>query len=122
MLIKRKTADVQRGRLQAAIAGLSSGVMDRRAFLRRSGLVAGGVAAAGALQIGSVRKAEAAGLGPATGTKIVKNICTHCSVGCTVKAEVAERRLGRPGAGLGEPDQPRLALRQGRVRARTGPW
>lgn len=88
MLIKRKTADVQRGRLQAAIAGLSSGVMDRRAFLRRSGLVAGGVAAAGALQIGSVRKAEAAGLGPATGTKIVKNICTHCSVGCTVKAEV----------------------------------
>ncbi|HEV2554002.1 MAG TPA: formate dehydrogenase subunit alpha [Bosea sp. (in: a-proteobacteria)] len=89
MLIQRKTADVQRGRLQAAIAGLSSGVMDRRAFLRRSGLVAGGVAAAGALQIGSVRKAEAAGLGPATGTKIVKNICTHCSVGCTVKAEVA---------------------------------
>ncbi|HEV7260088.1 MAG TPA: formate dehydrogenase subunit alpha [Bosea sp. (in: a-proteobacteria)] len=89
MLIKRKTADVQRGRLQAAIAGLSSGVIDRRAFLRRSGLVAGGIAAAGALQIGSVRKAEAAGLGPATGTKIVKNICTHCSVGCTVKAEVA---------------------------------
>ncbi|OYW69005.1 MAG: formate dehydrogenase [Bosea sp. 12-68-7] len=88
MLIKRKTADVQRGRLQAAIAGLSSGVMDRRAFLRRSGLVAGGVAAVGALQIGSVRKAEAAGLGPATGTKVVKNICTHCSVGCTVKAEV----------------------------------
>jgi formate dehydrogenase major subunit len=89
MLIKRKTADVQRGRLQSAIAGLSSGVMDRRAFLRRSGLVAGGIAAAGALQIGSVRKAEAAGLGPATGTKIIKNICTHCSVGCTVKAEVA---------------------------------
>lgn len=89
MLIKRKTADVQRGRLQAAIAGLSSGVMDRRAFLRRSGLVAGGIAAVGALQIGSVRKAEAAGLGPATGTKIIKNICTHCSVGCTVKAEVA---------------------------------
>ena len=40
-------------------------------------------------RIGSVRKAEAGGLGPATGTKIVKNICTHCSVGCTVKAEVA---------------------------------
>ncbi|AOO80852.1 formate dehydrogenase subunit alpha [Bosea vaviloviae] len=90
MLIKRKSADVQRGKLRAAMAGLSSGVMDRRTFLRRSGLVAGGVAAAGALQIGSVRKADAAeGLGPASGTKIVKNICTHCSVGCTVKAEVA---------------------------------
>lgn len=90
MLIKRKSADVQRGKLRAAMAGLSSGVMDRRTFLRRSGLVAGGVAAASALQIGSVRKADAAeGLGPASGTKIVKNICTHCSVGCTVKAEVA---------------------------------
>lgn len=89
MLIKRKTADVQRGKLQAAMAGLSSGVMDRRTFLRRSGLLAGGIAAAGALQIGSVRKAEAAGFGPASGTKVVKNICTHCSVGCTVKAEVA---------------------------------
>ncbi|MDR6871196.1 formate dehydrogenase major subunit [Bosea sp. BE125] len=90
MLIKRKSTDVQRGKLRAAMAGLSSGVMDRRTFLRRSGLVAGGVAAASALQIGSVRKADAAeGLGPASGTKIVKNICTHCSVGCTVKAEVA---------------------------------
>ena len=88
MLIKRKSADVQRGRLQSALGGLASGVMDRRSFLRRSGLVAGGVAAAGALQIGSVRKAEAAVPGPATGTKVVKNICTHCSVGCTVRAEV----------------------------------
>ena len=34
----------------------------------------------------------------------------------------AERRLGRPGAGLGQPDQPRLALRQGRIRARTRAW
>lgn len=89
MLIKRKSADVQRGRLQSALGGLASGVMDRRSFLRRSGLVAGGVAAASALQIGAVRKAEAAGYGPATGSKVVKNICTHCSVGCTVKAEVA---------------------------------
>ena len=89
MLIKRKSADIQRGKLQAAMAGLSSGVMDRRTFLRRSGLIAGGAAVAGSLTIGSVRKAEAATFGPATGTKVVKNICTHCSVGCTVKAEVA---------------------------------
>ena len=89
MLIKRKSADASRGKLQAALGGLSSGVMDRRSFLRRSGLVAGGLAVAGSIQIGAVRKAEAAGFGPATGTKVVKNICTHCSVGCTVKAEVA---------------------------------
>ena len=33
-----------------------------------------------------------------------------------------ERRVDRPGAGLGQPDQPRLALRQGRLGARTGAW
>jgi formate dehydrogenase major subunit len=90
MLIKRKSADVQRGNLQAAMAGLSAGAMDRRTFLRRSGLVAGGIVATGTLTIGSVRKAEAAGITRPSGeVRIIKNICTHCSVGCTVKAEVA---------------------------------
>ncbi len=90
MLIKRKSADVSRGSLHAAIAGLSSGAMDRRAFLRRSGLAVGGLAAASTITIGAVKKAEAVGTGytPAMGTTVVKNICTHCSVGCTVKAEV----------------------------------
>ncbi len=90
MLIKRKTAEASRGGLQAAMAGLSSGALDRRTFLRRSGLVAGGVAVAGSLTIGSVRKAGAAGAGlsPASGTSVIKNVCTHCSVGCTVRAEV----------------------------------
>jgi formate dehydrogenase major subunit len=90
MLIKRKSSEVTRGSLQAAMAGLSSGALDRRTFLRRSGLVAGGIAAAGSLTIGSVRKAGAAGAGisPALGTSVIKNVCTHCSVGCTVRAEV----------------------------------
>ena len=65
--------------------------MDRRTFLRRSGLAAGGLAVAGSITIGSIRKAEAAGAySPAQGTSVIKNICTHCSVGCTVKA-VAQR-------------------------------
>lgn len=90
MLIKRKSADIQRGRLQAAMAGLSSGTIDRRTFLRRSGLVAGGLAAASAFQIGAVRKADAAGTMPgAKDVTVITNICTHCSVGCTVKAEVS---------------------------------
>ena len=76
--------------------------LDRRTFLRRSGLAAGGLAALGALPLGTVRKAEA-GRRRRRGARVTirKNICTHCSVGCTVMAEVAERRLGRPGAGLG---------------------
>ena len=44
--------------------------------------------AIGALPLASVRKAEAAGPNVA-GATIRKNICTHCSVGCTVLAEVS---------------------------------
>src|SRR3954464_7944161 len=62
--------------------------MDRRAFLRRSGLTVGGLAAVGALPLGSVRKADAAGSMPTSGATLRKNICTHCSVGCTLIAEV----------------------------------
>ena len=64
--------------------------LDRRAFLRRSGLAAGGLAALGALPLASVRKAKA-GPPPAPGAAVTihKNICTHCAVGCTVTAEVS---------------------------------
>jgi formate dehydrogenase major subunit len=90
MLIKRTERQARRGTLAAALQGQSSGALDRRAFLRRSGLVAGGLATLGALPLGSVRKAEA-GPPPPAGAQgtIRKNICTHCSVGCTVVAEVA---------------------------------
>ncbi|WP_238298396.1 molybdopterin-dependent oxidoreductase, partial [Methylobacterium soli] len=89
MLIKRKSGDAGRTKHQAVVAGLAAGTLDRRAFLRRSGLAAGGLAAAGSIQLGSVRKAEAAG-SAVSGPDVVikKNICTHCSVGCTVTAEV----------------------------------
>jgi formate dehydrogenase major subunit len=64
--------------------------LDRRTFLRRSGLAAGSLATLGALSLGSVRKAEA-GPPPPAGAQVTvrKSICTHCSVGCTVTAEVA---------------------------------
>src|SRR3954447_1048288 len=88
MLIKRKSGEAGRSKLQAITAGLASGTIDRRTFLKRSGLAVGGLAALGSIQFGSVRKAAAA---PATGgapVEIKKNVCTHCSVGCTVTAEV----------------------------------
>jgi formate dehydrogenase major subunit len=89
VLIKRTEREARRGNLAAAFAGQSNGV-DRRTFLRRSGLAAGGLAALGSLSLGSVKKAEA-GPPAAPGAKIEvrKNICTHCSVGCTVVAEVS---------------------------------
>src|SRR6195256_3582718 len=90
MLIKRTDRQARRGALAAALQSRSDGGLDRRAFLRRSGLAAGGLATLGALPLTSVRKAEA-GPPPPAGAQITirKNICTHCSVGCTVIAEVS---------------------------------
>ena len=88
MLTKRKEATASRARLSGLAAGLASGVLDRRSFLRRSGLAAGGVAAIGSLTLGSVRKAEAGPVVAGVKSEIKKNVCTHCSVGCGVVAEV----------------------------------
>ncbi len=89
MLIKRTENQARRGTLAASLASQPHpGALDRRAFLRRSGLTAGGLAALGTLPLASVRKAEAAGSMATSGATIRKNICTHCSVGCTVIAEV----------------------------------
>src|SRR5262249_57753939 len=42
------------------------------------------------MPLATVREAEAAAVGPlSAGAVIRKSICTHCSVGCTVTAEVA---------------------------------
>ena len=62
--------------------------MDRRSFLRNSGLAAGGMAALGALPLATVKKAEAGPVDPDIEVTRRKSICTHCSVGCTVIAEV----------------------------------
>ena len=89
MLIKKSERQARRGNLVAALASQAGGELDRRTFLRRSGLAAGGLAALGALPLGSIREAEAASAGPAPAKGIIRqNVCTHCSVGCTVMAEV----------------------------------
>src|SRR5215207_8936296 len=89
MLIKRKSGEASRSKLQAVTAGLALEAMDRRSFLKRSGLAVGGLAAIGSIQLGSVRKAQAISAPrPGVPIELKKNICTHCSVGCTVTAEV----------------------------------
>ena len=87
MLIRKTDHPARRGSL-AGLAAQST-ALDRRAFLRRSGIGAGSLAVLGTMPLGTVRKAEAAVTGPLSiGAVIRKNICTHCSVGCTVTAEV----------------------------------
>ncbi|UCE32681.1 MAG: twin-arginine translocation signal domain-containing protein, partial [Burkholderiales bacterium] len=62
--------------------------LSRRAFLRNSGLAAGGAALGTAMAPGMMKRAEAAKT-PRTGEiKTVRTVCTHCSVGCGIYAEV----------------------------------
>jgi len=71
--------------------GLSQALptMDRRAFLRRSGLGVGAGLAASQLLL--VKKTQAASGNVAVGEgkiEIKRTVCTHCSVGCAVDAVV----------------------------------
>src|SRR5665647_2391912 len=89
MLVKRTERQSRHTRL-ADLAGGAIGGLDRRSFLRRSGLAAGSLAALGTLPLTSVRKAEAGPpASPGAAVAIRKNVCTHCAVGCTVTAEVS---------------------------------
>ena len=71
--------------------GLSQALptLDRRGFLRRSGLGVGvGLAAT---QLSLVKKADAASAGTGDGSgkiEVKRTVCSHCSVGCAVDAVV----------------------------------
>ena len=114
MLIKRKDAGSTRRTLQFTTADSQPTGMDRRTFLRRSGLTTGALAAVGAINAGSIKKAKAISP-PEFGVPIVlkKNICTHCSVGCTVHAEVQNGVWTGQEPAFESLHQSRCALRQG---------
>jgi formate dehydrogenase major subunit len=89
-LIKRSERHRVRGGSAAAQEANSSIGPDRRTFLKHSGVAVGALAALGDLPLGGIRKAEAGPPLPAVATVTTrKNLCTHCSVGCSVIAEVA---------------------------------
>jgi formate dehydrogenase major subunit len=66
--------------------GAALPTMDRRTFLKRSGLVAGAGAFASQLPYGVIGKADAKG--EAGETQVKRTVCTHCSVGCSIDAVV----------------------------------
>jgi formate dehydrogenase major subunit len=89
VLIKRSGLTTRGGAKATLTPNQPDEGIDRRSFLARSGLVAGSLATFGALPLASIRKAQAGE--PPKGSDTVtrhKNICTHCSVGCSVIGEV----------------------------------
>lgn len=71
------------------LAVKSPKTVSRRGFLKASGLTAGGLAALSQLPMGHVTTARAEKAAAGAGKmEIKKSVCTHCSVGCTVIAEV----------------------------------
>ncbi len=73
---------------QAAAQPRQGTGMTRRNFLRASGAVAGGGVAAGLFSPHLMRKAEAATAASSGKSEVVRTVCTHCSVGCGIYAEV----------------------------------
>ncbi|MBX3716061.1 MAG: molybdopterin-dependent oxidoreductase, partial [Burkholderiales bacterium] len=89
MLLNRKSEGrAERANpLARAMGALGAKTVDRRAFLKGSGITAGAAAFASQLPLGMVGDASAA---PAAGGKmeVKRTVCTHCSVGCAVDAYV----------------------------------
>ncbi|AOY89089.1 formate dehydrogenase [Marinobacter salinus] len=85
-MLRKKTNGVAKGsRAGSLLSSLAAKTLDRRQFLTTSGVAVGGLAAL-SLTSGRVEAAT-----PATGggeVVVKKSVCTHCSVGCTVEAEV----------------------------------
>jgi formate dehydrogenase major subunit len=86
-MLRKKTSGAARSS-QASTFTAPKGAtsVDRRTFLRGSGLAIGGLAALGVTG-GTVTRASAQ-TAANSAVETIKSICTHCSVGCTVLAEV----------------------------------
>ena len=91
MLLTRKANGGvgQRSRLSQGLSSVLGKTIDRRAFLKRSGMTAGAGIAAAQIPFSMLGEAKAA---DASGGKIEvkRTVCTHCSVGCAIDAHVQD--------------------------------
>ncbi len=88
-MLRKKMGGVAKNlRLSSPLATSSQSAVNRRDFLRNSGLAVGGIAAVTTMTTGRTTQAATASVAGAQ-VKVAKSVCTHCSVGCTVLAEVA---------------------------------
>src|SRR6476619_2477611 len=86
MLLTRKATSqaVPQARLSRGLPAIST--MDRRAFLRRSGVTLGAGAVASQLPFSMIGEAEAKA--EEGKLEVKRTVCTHCSVGCAIDAVV----------------------------------
>jgi formate dehydrogenase major subunit len=93
MLLTRKStgapAQPVASRLSRSLSGMLAKTMDRRAFLRRSGVAVGAGAFATQLPFNMIGKAEAAAEKSGK-VEVKRTVCTHCSVGCAIDAVVED--------------------------------
>lgn len=90
LLTKKSTVQVQKSTFASKINNIV-GTVDRRGFLKKSGMVAGAGAFASQLPFSMMQSAHAAreAMVAADGKMEVKRtVCTHCSVGCATDAYV----------------------------------
>ena len=85
MLRKKTNGVARRPQRTGLLSSISETTVDRRSFLRGSGLAIGGLAAIGVTGGTVAQAATGTGMGA---VQTVKSVCTHCSVGCSVIAEV----------------------------------
>ncbi|MDH4192268.1 MAG: molybdopterin-dependent oxidoreductase, partial [Betaproteobacteria bacterium] len=90
MLLTRKTAGrvAPQTRLARSFAGAQAQTLDRRAFLKRSGVTLGAGAVASQLPFNMIEGAQAAKDDAGGAIEVKRTVCTHCSVGCAVDAVV----------------------------------
>src|SRR6476619_4893164 len=88
MLLTRKatTQEAPRARLTRTVSAVAAKTMDRRTFLKRSGIGVGGAALASQLPFNIIERAEAKA--EEGKLEVKRTVCTHCSVGCSIDAVV----------------------------------
>ncbi|MBL4873236.1 MAG: formate dehydrogenase subunit alpha [Rhodobacteraceae bacterium] len=86
MLRKKTNGVARRPQRTSLLSNIAGKPVDRRSFLRGSGLAIGGLASISAFG-GTVAQAQTSDT-IAGALKTVKSVCANCSVGCTVIAEV----------------------------------
>ncbi|HKB54941.1 MAG TPA: molybdopterin-dependent oxidoreductase, partial [Ramlibacter sp.] len=73
-----------------AVSTLAARTVDRRSFLKGTGLAAGAAAFASQLPLDMIGEASAADAAKAGNTVVRRTVCTHCSVGCAIDAVVTD--------------------------------